>query len=302
MIEERTRQQIAVLRKDYELLKVGKESLLSLLAESELSEQVYNSNAIENSTLSLKDTERILLEQEVMRNVSVRELFEAKNLARVIEYLDERPNLPLSIGNITLLHRMLLGGIDDGYAGRLRAAGEYVRVGRHIAPPPEFVPALLDELIATYNSAHDRYFIDVIARFHLEFENIHPFCDGNGRMGRVLMNLQLAALGYPPVIIRSKGKQRDYYPLFQDYADSRVIDGMAQLLSRALRESLHRRLAYLRGQRVVRLTEYARETGLVPSSQLNAAKRQTIPAFRERGVWKIGLSLHHATLSEDQGR
>jgi Fic family protein len=289
MIDERTRQQIAALKKDYELLKVGRESLLSLLAESELPEQVYNSNAIENSTLSLKDTERILLEQEVMRSVSVRELFEAKNLARVIEYLDARPLLSLDVESITLLHRMLLGGIDDRYAGNLRRAGEYVRVGRHIAPPPEFVPDLLRELIATYNSGHDRYFIDRIAHFHLEFESIHPFCDGNGRMGRVLINLQLAALGYPPVIIRSKGKQRDYYPLFGEYADYRRIDGMALLLSRVLRESLHRRLAYLRGQRVVRLTDYAREAGLAPNTQLNAARRQSIPAFRERGVWKIGV-------------
>jgi Fic family protein len=289
MIDERTQQQIATLRKEYELLRVGRESLLGLLAESELPEQVYNSNAIENSTLSLKDTERILLEQEAMRGVSVRELFEAKNLARVIEYLDARPHFSLNAKNIVLLHQMLLGGINDDYAGRLRGEGEYVRVGRHIASPPEFVPGLLDELIATYNSGHDRYFIDAIAHFHLEFESIHPFCDGNGRMGRVLVNLQLAALGYPPVIIRSKGKQRDYYPLFQDYADSRAIEGMALLLSRALRESLHRRLAYLRGLRVARLTDYAREAGLAPNTQLNAAKRQTIPAFRERGIWKIGL-------------
>ncbi|MDR2109519.1 MAG: Fic family protein [Coriobacteriales bacterium] len=295
MIDERTQQQITALRKDYELLRPGREALLSLLAETETPEQVYNSNAIENSTLSLKDTERILLEQEAMRNVSVRELFEAKNLARVIGYLDERPNLPLSVENITLLHQMLLGGINDEFAGRLRGAGEYVRVGRHIAPPPEFVRDLLEELIATYNSSHDQYFINAIAHFHLQFESIHPFCDGNGRMGRVLINLQLAALGYPPVIIRSKGKRRDYYPLFQEYADSHATDGMALLLSRTLRESLHRRLAYLRAQRVVRLTEYAREAGLSPSSQLNAARRQTIPAFRERGVWMIGVEAAETT-------
>ncbi|MDR0350709.1 MAG: Fic family protein [Coriobacteriales bacterium] len=288
MIDERTRQQIASLKKDYELLKAGRESLLALLAEGELPEQVYNSNAIENSTLSLKETERILLEQEAMRSVSVRELFEAKNLARVIAYLDARPHLPLDVENIVLLHQMLLGGIDDRYAGRLRREGEYVRVGRHIAPPPEFVPGLVEELVATYNSGHDRYFIDGIARFHLEFESIHPFCDGNGRMGRVLINLQLAALGYPPVIIRSKGKRRDYYPLFQEYVDFRRIDGMASLLARALRESLHKRLAYLRGQRIVRLADHARAAGLAPNAQLNAARRQSIPAFRERGVWKIG--------------
>lgn len=60
--------------------------MLAILDESELPELVYNSNAIENSTLTLQETERILLEQTVMRQVSVRELFEVKNLARVTEY------------------------------------------------------------------------------------------------------------------------------------------------------------------------------------------------------------------------
>jgi Fic family protein len=290
MIDESTQQQISSLRREYEQLRPGREPLLKLIAEAELPELVYNSNAIENSTLSLKETERILLEQQVMRNVSVRELFEAKNLARVIEYLEPQSHLPLTIPTITLLHQMLLGGINDDYAGRLRQAGEYVRVGRHIAPPPEFVEGLLSELIVEYQSSHDRYFIDSIARFHLEFESIHPFCDGNGRIGRVLINQLLAAQGFPPAIIRSKGKLKEYYPLFQEYADDRSFNGMALLLSRAVRESLHKRLAYLKGARIVKLTDYARERGLAANAQLNAAKRQTIPAFRERGVWMIGVS------------
>src|SRR4030067_2518657 len=74
------------LKRKYDQLRKGKESLLKIIDESELSEIVFNSNAIENSTLTLKETERILLELEVSRNVSVREVFEAKNLARVMEY------------------------------------------------------------------------------------------------------------------------------------------------------------------------------------------------------------------------
>jgi Fic family protein len=77
---------IKVLKTEYDKLRIGKESLLKIIDESELSESVFNSNAIENSTLTLKETERILLELEISRNVSVREVFEAKNLARVVEY------------------------------------------------------------------------------------------------------------------------------------------------------------------------------------------------------------------------
>ncbi len=67
-----------------------------MIAEAELPELVYNSNAIENSTLTLQETERILLELEVMRNVSVRELFEAKNLARVTEYIRTKKEIVLN--------------------------------------------------------------------------------------------------------------------------------------------------------------------------------------------------------------
>ncbi|MGH9857253.1 MAG: Fic family protein [Acidobacteriota bacterium] len=289
MISEGTKAKIKALKKEYESLKDGKDSLIKLLAEAELPELVYNSNAIENSTLTLKETERILLELEVARQVSVRELFEAKNLARVTEYLEARPNLELTIENILLLHRMLIGGIDDDIAGRLREQNEYVRVGSHVAPAPEHVPQLLDNLIDDYLSSHDRYFLDNIAHFHAEFERIHPFCDGNGRIGRVLVNMQLASLGYPPVIIRSKGKQTDYYPLFQKYVDDADYGGMSDIFVLALQESLHKRLAYLKSLTIVRLTEYAKQNGLAPNAQLNAAKRQTIPAFREKGTWKIGV-------------
>lgn len=278
-----------MLKREYEELRNGKDSLLRMLEEAELPELVYNSNAIENSTLTLKETEKILLEQSVMRDVSVRELFEAKNLARVLEYLATRPDYELTIENILLLHQMLIGGIKDDFAGRLRKPGEYVKVGTHIAPAPEHIQVLLEANIDDYNSDHDMYFLDSIARFHLEFERIHPFCDGNGRMGRLLINLQLAKLGYPPIIIRNKSKQTDYYPLFQKYDDDRDFGRLADVLVLALQESLHKRLAYLKGLEVLKLADHARQRGLSVNAQLNAAKRQTIPAFRERGVWKIGI-------------
>ncbi len=80
------------LKKEYDTLRQGKDSLLVLVDEAEVAEAVYNSNAIENSTLTLKETEKILLEMEVTRKVSLREVFEAKNLARVMNYI--RQNVP----------------------------------------------------------------------------------------------------------------------------------------------------------------------------------------------------------------
>jgi Fic family protein len=288
MISDYTKGKIRQLKKEYEQLKTGKESLLVMIDEAEVPELVYNSNAIENSTLTLKETERILLELEVTRNISVRELFEAKNLARVTEYIRNKKDVGLNKETILLLHKMLIGGINDAIAGRFRAQNEYVRVGTHIAPAPEQIEQLLDNLLTDYESSHNEYFLDRISHFHLEFERIHPFIDGNGRIGRVLINTQLMLHGYPSVIIRNKGKRDYYYPAFQDYQDSKATDKFDILLSLSLIESLNKRLTYLKGLEITTLADYAKRSGESPNALLNAARRQTISAFREKGIWKIG--------------
>ena len=284
-------QTIISLKKRYDSLKVGKSSLLEKIDEVELAEQIYNSNAIENSTLTLAETSKILLEQSLRRQVSVREIYEAKNLYNVIVYLSKRRHRRINLELILLLHRFLIGGIDDAIAGRLRKSGEFVRVFDHIAPDPVSVEKLLRKALQDYDEAIDRNFIEKIAIFHLEFERIHPFCDGNGRIGRVLINQQLANLGLPAIVIRNKSKHKDYYPVFRQYQhskDSKDANQMIKLLEVSIMESLHKRLAYLGSMNVVRLTEFARNRNLSVASLLARARRQTIPAFREKGVWKIG--------------
>lgn len=276
------------LKREYDTLRKGKESLLSMIDEVEIPENVYNSNAIENSTLTLKETEKILLEQALSRNVSVREIFEAKNLARVIEYKRTRvKDSELDKDLILRLHQMLIGGIDDNISGRFRQQGEYVRVGTHIAPAPERVEQMMDDLLVRYSSDLSSYFLDRIARFHLDFETIHPFCDGNGRLGRVIMNFQFLQFGLPRVIIRNSEKER-YYQAFRDYNDGKTTKTMEGVLSLALMEALHKRLGYLKGQVIIRLSDYIKQNGLSGPAVTNAARRQSIPAFREKGVWKIG--------------
>ena len=284
------RARIRDLRREYETLRGGKESLLALIDDAEIPEGVYNSNAIENSTLTLDETERILLQQELSRNVTVREFFEARNLARVVDYTRNKAAAgELTRDLIVLLHQMLIGGIDDEIAGRFRRSGEYVRVGTHVAPGPERVEPLIAAALRDYASDLDSYFLDKVSLFHLRFETVHPFCDGNGRMGRVLINFQLYQLGLPPVIIRDKDKDI-YYQAFRDYLERSRCQTMERILALALLESMHKRLSYLRGDVIVRLSDYIRQRGLSAPAVTNAARRQTIPAFREKEVWKIGLT------------
>ncbi len=279
---------IQALKFKYDKLKAGKESLLAIIQEAEIPEMVYNSNAIENSTLTLKETEKILLEMDVARNVSLREVFEAKNLARVIEYIRKKSQEEeVSIKMMLFLHEMLLGNIDESIAGRFRKLGEYVRVGTHIAPAPEHIDLMIENFLLEYTSQHEVYFLDRIAKFHLDFETLHPFNDGNGRIGRVIINYQLQRLGFPSIIIRDKEKQ-EYYDGFQKYRDSKNTKIMEKVLYLALIESLSKRITYLKGEKIILLTEYAQKMGKLAPTVLNAAKRQSISAFREKGVWKIG--------------
>ena len=283
------RRYIRTLKTKFDKLRKNKGALLKLIDDAEIPEGVYNSNAIENSTLTLKETEKILLEMELARRVDLREVFEAKNLARVAGYIRTKSRVSkLDRGMILLLHQMLIGGINDSIAGRFRKKGEYVRVGSHIAPGPEQVEKMIRSLLIEYRSDRKSYFLDKIAKFHLDFETIHPFCDGNGRIGRVLMNWQLMGLGFPGVIIRNKEKA-DYYRAFGEYRHGiRNTRVMEKIIGLALMETLHKRLAYLEGASIIPLTHHAKKLRKSTPALLNAARRQTIPAFREKGVWKIG--------------
>lgn len=286
------------LKKEYDSLRQGKEALLDVVFEAELPESVYNSNAIENSTLTIAETEKILLDLEVSRDVSVREVFEAKNLARVFEYIKDKVSTRNVDRELVLfLHKMLISNIKEDIAGRFRTKGEYVRVGTHVAPAPEHIESMLDDALVEYSANHKSYFVEKVSLFHLDFEHIHPFNDRNGRIGRVLINYQLLQQGFPPIIIRDKEKQI-YYKSFGEFRDKRKSTTMDKVLSSALLESLHKRITYMKGEKIVRLSDYAKKYNLSLSILLNKAKRQTIPTFREKGVWKIGEGF--AYMSEDK--
>ena len=277
------------LRERYYAASIGKESLIRIISEAEIAEQVYNSNAIENSTLTLEETEKILLQIDLDRYINEREIFEAKNLARVVSYIDTKAKeRELTLEVILLLHKMLISNIRDDVAGRFRGEGEWVRVASHIAPDPKEVVERLEKMLAAYNASSHDNIIKRIALLHLTFEYIHPFVDGNGRIGRVINNYLLIREGFVPVNIKFIDRKM-YYDAFNEFESKGAASIMEEIVGKAITNSYHKRLAYLEGARIVTLAEYAKEKNVSHSNLLNKANRQTIEAFLEKGIWKIGV-------------
>lgn len=286
---------IKSLRERYYKVSIGKGALIKLITEAEVGEQVYNSNAIENSTLTLEETEKILLQIDLDRFISEREIFEAKNLARVVGYIDKKAKeQELSLEVMLSLHQMLIANIRDDIAGRFRNDNEYVRVGSHIAPAPQEVAARLEKMLAEYHATNSENIIKRIAKLHLTFEYIHPFVDGNGRIGRVINNYLLVREGFVPINIKFVDRKK-YYAAFMEFDTKGATAIMEDLIGKALTNSYYKRLAYLEGKQIITLSAYAKNNQFSHSNLLNKANRQTIEAFLERGIWKIGIEASEVT-------
>ncbi len=281
--------QIKPLQERYLKAAKGKEALIQLISEAETSEQVYNSNAIENSTLTLEETEKILLQINLDRYITERELFETKNLARVVAYIEKKATAQeLDQDMMLFLHKMLLSNIRDDIAGRFRANNEWVRIGNYIALDPSLIASAVQDMLIDYNTHFDWPVIRRIAKLHLTFEHIHPFVDGNGRIGRVLNNYCLIREGFVPINIKFIDRAL-YYEAFRAYDTAGETTIMEDIVTKALTNSYHKRLAYLEGKKIVTLAAYAKTTNQSHPDLMNKAEQQTIEAFTEKGVWKIGV-------------
>ena len=191
---------------------------------------------------------------------------------------------------LLLVHKMLLSNIRDDVAGRFRENDEWVRVGTHIATDPQKVQDEVRDMFIQYNANVTEHIIKRIALFHLTFENIHPFVDGNGRIGRVLNNYLLIKEGFVPINIKFV-ERRYYYDAFAEFDLDSKTGKMEAIVGKALTSSYHKRLAYLERKKIVTVSEYSKIKKISHSNLINKAKRQTIEAFLEKNVWKIGIPL-----------
>jgi fido (protein-threonine AMPylation protein) len=212
--------------------------MLRQLAEDLRLQLTYHSNAIEGNTLTLQET-RIVLEAGVtIGGHPLREHLEATNHAAAFDHLMTLTDLhtPFSLDSVLYLHYIVMSGIDPS-AGRFRQRAVYIR-GAPLTPPhPEAVPDMTASWLEWLDGDGLEY--DPIVRAalaHHAFEAIHPFVDGNGRVGRLLLNLLLMRAGYPPALLLRDW--RGAYLRGLQQADAGRYSPLANLIGRAVEGGL----------------------------------------------------------------
>ncbi|GAI32157.1 unnamed protein product, partial [marine sediment metagenome] len=160
----------------------------------------YESNALEGNSLTLKDVAIVMFENSTIKGKDLREIYETRNSRQVVEWIINN-KFKISEGDVIKIHKILVKDLDiqTGYK-----KFPNVLVGKKVQlTPPEKVKFEMEKLIKWYNENKKRFHpLKLAALFHGKFEQIHAFEDGNGRVGRFLINIILVNNKYPPLIIR----------------------------------------------------------------------------------------------------
>ena len=193
----------------------------------------YHSNKIEGSTLTENETAVLLFENQTLPNRTLSEQLEAKNHQTAFDWLLQslEKGEPVDENFILRLHTILMNGIRND-AGSYRNHGVRI-VGTHVPTAnPLKVPALMETLALSIKNTKSLNFIE-LAEIHASFEKIHPFSDGNGRVGRLILHALLLQQGLPPAHIRQEDRRRYFL-----YLQKAQLDGDPTPLATFLQEAV----------------------------------------------------------------
>lgn len=219
------------------------EGELERLNEEFLTEYTYNSNAIEGNTLTLRETDMVLRGLTIDKK-SLKEHLEVIGHKEAFDYVKQlvSENVEISEKLIKDIHYLVLADKKDD-RGVYRRIPVRIMGAAHEPVQPYLIVPKMEELLERYkNSTED--IVTKLARFHIEFEDIHPFIDGNGRTGRLLINLELMKAGYPPIDIKFTDRL-NYYEAFDEYHIKHNISAMANMFARYLNNRLDLYLSIL---------------------------------------------------------
>ena len=239
MLEERLGSRILAKKAQLDALRPLPTAAIRRLNEELTIEWIYNSNAIEGSTLTLQET-RLILEQGItIGGKSLREHFEVVNHQQAIHFVESlvQEDVRLSPFHVRQIHGLVLSRIDDDNAGQYRNIPVRIAGSSHEPPPAWDIPALMDDWANWSAAAMDQLdTVSLAAMAHHKLVEIHPFIDGNGRTARLVMNVILMRAGYPPAIIATINRQQYYRVLSQ--ADRNDPVPLVNFVGRAVEQSL----------------------------------------------------------------
>ena len=193
-----------------ERLRIVPESVLEEEREEFIVDFTYDTNRIEGSTLSHEETSALLTRGVSPPSRPMRDIREAQLHAQVLRQLMAKP-APVDLPHLLSWHRTIFGETKPDIAGRIRDFEVGIRGSKHIPPTSlEVRPMLIELLRRTSRQAKSIHPVERAASFHFQFEHIHPFGDGNGRIGRLALNVLLSQAGYPMQNIRFR-RRGGYY-------------------------------------------------------------------------------------------
>ena len=246
----------------------------------------WGTNAIEGNTLNRRDVERILLERRSVPNHPLHDVLETVQHARAFEDLLTRKGMPIRLSTILELHEAVFRGIKDD-AGQWRRVNVRIAGSRHVPPRMERVVPMLDEWIEGYAKKDllGEDVFSVAAWMHFEFESIHPFSDGNGRTGRLLLNLHFLKHNWPPVHILPSDKDLYLKSLDKGHAGALVdlVDFLRHAMGRSLLDLLDQ--VGTREDELKPLKKLARNTPYSAKYLALRASQSRLPALKLSGDW-----------------
>ena len=206
------------------------------LTEEFIVEYTYNSNAIEGNTLTLRETDMVLRGLAIDKK-PLKDHMEAVGHKEAFDYVSElvKEHAPLSANIIKQIHYLVLADKPED-RGVYRRVPVRIMGARHEPVQPYLIEPQMEQLLQRYAQSTE-HIIPRLARFHIEFEGIHPFIDGNGRTGRLLVNLELMKAGYPPIDIKFTDRVA-YYNAFDEYHDKHNLGAMEKLFAGYVNERL----------------------------------------------------------------
>lgn len=199
-------------------------------------EFTYNSNAIEGNTLTLRETDLVLRGLTIDRK-PLKDHMEAVGHKEAFVYVRElvKEQVPMSESIIKQIHYLVLADKKDD-RGVYRRVPVHIMGAQHEPVQPYLIQPKMEQLMIDYGSSTE-HIVTKLARFHIEFEGIHPFIDGNGRTGRLLVNLELMKAGYPPIDIKFTDRIA-YYNAFDAYHVKHDLSAMEKLFAGYVNERL----------------------------------------------------------------